>query len=102
MFCKDLQDDSLIVSENFWSHQPRPDEFASIVDAYPGDKKFMFTSISADVVAANPKMMANVTGYNGHVVVRVAPGGDEYSVYLLDATDYKYKVKAIYGPFKCD
>lgn len=92
----------LIVSENLWSHQPWPDEFASIVDAYPGDKKFMFTSISADVVAANPKMMANVTGYNGHVVVRVAPGGDEYSVYLLDATDYKYKVKAIYGPFKCD
>ena len=47
-------------------------------------------------------MMSKVTDYNGHVVVRVAPGGDEYTVYKLDATDYKYNVKAIYGPFKCE
>ena len=61
-----------------------------------------FTNIAAEVAAANPGMMSKIAGYNGHVVVRVAPGGDEYSVYLLDATDYKYKVKAIYGPFKSE
>lgn len=92
----------LIVSENFWTHQPWPAEFATMYDAYPGEKNIFFTNIAAEVAAANPVMMSKVTGYNGHVVVRVAPGGDEYTVYVLDATNYKYIVKAIYGPFKCE
>ena len=92
----------LIVSENFWTHQPWPAEFETMYGAYPREKNIFFTNIAAEVAAANPGMMSKVTGYNGHVVVRVAPGGDEYSVYLLDATDYKYKVKAIYGPFKSE
>lgn len=93
---------NLIVSENFWSHQPWPAEFHTMTNSYTGDKKFFFTNIIADVVAANPDMMSKITAYNGHVVVRVAPGGDEYSVYLLDATNYKYTVKSIYGPFKSE
>lgn len=92
----------LIVSENFWNHQPWPDEFATMCNAYSGDKNFFFTNMAADVVAANPDMMSGISGYDGHVVVRVSPGGETYSVYLLDATDYKYNVKAVFGPFKSE
>jgi hypothetical protein len=38
---------------------------------------------------------------SGHIVIRVAPGGDSYMVYTLDDTDSKYRVKNIAGPFKC-
>lgn len=36
----------------------------------------------------------------GHVVVKVAPGGETYRIYVLDATDEEMNVKAIYGPYE--
>lgn len=44
-----------------------------------------------------------ITAYGGHIVVRVAPGGDSYSIYLLDDTDKEMtmKVKSAFGPYKC-
>ncbi len=44
---------------------------------------------------------AYLTDYNGHIVVRVAPGGGQYYVYMLDDTNFYYKVRAIYGPYNC-
>ena len=35
----------------------------------------------------------------GHIVVRVAPGGRKYRIYVLDDTNQDYKVKAILGPY---
>ena len=35
----------------------------------------------------------------GHVVVRVNPGGDAYYVYVLDDSNQNYKVKAVFGPY---
>ena len=35
----------------------------------------------------------------GHVVVRVAPGGRSYMIYILDDSDEKYRVKSIFGPY---
>ena len=37
---------------------------------------------------------------NGHIVVRVAPGGSEYTVYVLDDTDEAYRIKSISGPYR--
>ncbi len=37
----------------------------------------------------------------GHVVVRVAPGGDSYMVYTLEDSDEEYTVKSIHGPYTC-
>jgi hypothetical protein len=38
----------------------------------------------------------------GHVVIRVAPGGDTFKVSIIDDTDECYKVKAVYGPYVSD
>ena len=35
----------------------------------------------------------------GHVVVRIAPGGRSYMIYILDDSDEKYRVKSIFGPY---
>jgi hypothetical protein len=35
----------------------------------------------------------------GHMVVRVKPGGDSYSVYTLEDSNQEYKVNKIFGPF---
>ena len=36
----------------------------------------------------------------GHVVVRVDPGGDTYRVFVLDDDTESFNVKAAYGPYQ--
>ena len=40
--------------------------------------------------------------YEGHVVVRVAPGGMTYEVFVLDDKDAQRKVIAYFGPYRAD
>ena len=35
----------------------------------------------------------------GQIVIRVANGGGEFYVSMLDDTDFEYKVKSIHGPY---
>ena len=41
------------------------------------------------------------TGDGGHVVVKVAPGGKEYSIFLLTTEDESFRIKSSYGPYNC-
>lgn len=40
-----------------------------------------------------------VKGINGHVVIRVKPGGKEYFVYMLEDDDFSFKVLKTCGPY---
>ncbi len=44
--------------------------------------------------------LEKMTAYNGHIVLRVAPGGKSFYVYMLDDTNFEYKVKSIHGPYQ--
>ena len=48
-----------------------------------------------------PDVYALMKDYNGHFVVRVAPGGSSFYVYKLRDTDFSYEVLASYGPYFC-
>jgi beta-lactamase superfamily II metal-dependent hydrolase len=45
--------------------------------------------------------LKKVTGEGGHVVIKVEPGGNQYSVILLTTKDESSRVESIYGPFDC-
>ena len=45
-------------------------------------------------------LLEKMTAYNGHIVLRVAPGGKSFYVYMLDDTNFEYKVKSIHGPYQ--
>lgn len=45
-------------------------------------------------------LLAKIRSVQGHVVLRVNPGGDQYYVYVLDDTNEQYKVKKVFGPYK--
>ncbi len=36
----------------------------------------------------------------GHIVLRVAPGGDTFQVIILDDSAETYRVKAVFGPYQ--
>ena len=39
------------------------------------------------------------SSFEGHVVIRVSPGGGEYHVFVLDDRALTPAVKAVYGPY---
>ncbi len=59
---------------------------------------------STNMTEANkPRLGANLNrlkAVEGHIVVRVDPGGEEYYVYVLDDTNQDYKVTGVFGPYK--
>jgi beta-lactamase superfamily II metal-dependent hydrolase len=45
------------------------------------------------------EMLNRLKSDSGHVVIRVAKGGESYRVFVLDDRDEQLKIKAIHGPY---
>ena len=111
----------VVVSQSFYDHQPdmghdwkcngasyelqTSHEFQNAWKAYAvenlADKNWYFTNIHTTVASTYPDEVAKMRGKNGHVVIRVKEGGDEFYVYMLDDNDFEYKVIQIDGPYYC-
>lgn len=46
------------------------------------------------------KNIDRLKAIQGHIVVRVSPGGNEYYVYVLDDSNENYKVTDVFGPYQ--
>ena len=60
---------------------------------------FFSTNIHPEISAANPVAVSQIAGHSGHIVLRVLPGGEYFNVYMLDDSDFEYKVKYVVGPY---
>ncbi len=79
---------------------PRPASIDRVLGANPDCE--LFSTNMAEINFANIGDRINeFAAYEGHVVVRVAPDGQSYMIYVLDDNDQEYKVKSIHGPYKC-
>jgi hypothetical protein len=47
------------------------------------------------------RRIAEIASQNGHVIFRVAPGGDSFEVFVKDSGSENGKVIARFGPFAC-
>lgn len=68
----------------------------------PGGPALFFTNIEQVTRDTDPSLYAKTAAIGGHIVIRVQPGGDVFWVYMLDDTDFEYKVKSIHGPYTCE
>ena len=67
---------------------------------YPGSRDIFSTSMAEETKAAIGTWMTRAyTSFDGHVVIRVKPGGQAYKVYVLDDTQPGLRIKAVYGPY---
>ncbi len=95
----------VIVTQSFADRDVQPD--FKIVgrilseELYSGPKYLYFTNIPQRQQDIHPEVYSRAAGMNGHVVIRVMPGGEEFYVYLLDDSDFEYRVLSVDGPFKC-
>ena len=91
----------VVLNHCFASNKPSIEKLMHVL---PVVKGFYATNVHKDFLE-NPDVKANklaerMTAYNGHIVLRVAPGGESYQVYMLDDGDFEYRVKSIHGPYK--
>ncbi|MDO8654758.1 MAG: hypothetical protein Q7R66_21520 [Undibacterium sp.] len=67
---------------------------------YPEERKVFATAVKPENEVAT-RDIAKLASKNGHVVVRVAPGGAEYRIEILDSFNELDTVLSEHGPFLC-
>jgi uncharacterized circularly permuted ATP-grasp superfamily protein len=66
---------------------------------YSGPRDVLATNmIEANRIVIGP-LLDRLASSQGHIVVRVAPGGATYQVWILDDTAESYRVTKQLGPF---
>lgn len=89
----------VVVTQSFYVRTEQPQQ--SIINAYSKSEDMFFTNIDDSLLNQYPDVYKTCKAINGHMVIRVAAGGESYMVYQLDDTDTSYKVKAVFGPYTC-
>jgi len=65
---------------------------------WPGERDIFITNLSPATFATTYRSK-DAKSTQGHVVIRVAPGGASYRVFVLDDSDEQLRVKAVFGPY---
>ena len=68
-------------------------------ELYVGERSIYAVELAPAAQLVNERFKANLRSVSGHVVVRVEPGGEQYAVYVLDATTERARVLRKDGPF---
>lgn len=90
------------IAANWRDVQPNPATMKRVWKANP-DAKIISTNMAPanrDLLLSNDVDPDRFLSVQGHVVVRVEPGGDRYWVLILEDDDQAYKVKAVHGPYQ--
>jgi hypothetical protein len=67
---------------------------------YPGPRDVFATNmLEANRLVIGP-LLDRLKSAQGHIVVRVDPGGDTFRVIVLDDSAETYRVKSIHGPYQ--
>ena len=66
---------------------------------YPGPRDIFATNMMEANKVVIGSNLEKLKSDQGHVVVRVEPGGVLYKIFILDDSAELYKIKAIFGPY---
>ncbi len=66
---------------------------------YPGERDIFATNIMEATKIVIGDALNALKSQQGHVLVRVAPGGDTFRVIVLDDTAESFKVLSVHGPY---
>ncbi len=66
---------------------------------YPGPRDIFATNIMEATKIVIGDSLGRLKGQQGHILVRVAPGGDTFQVIILDDSAESFQVTAVHGPY---
>jgi beta-lactamase superfamily II metal-dependent hydrolase len=94
----------VIVIQSWAASHPNNSTYLRLLEnskIYPGDRDIFLTNLMKETAAViGEKRLSPVKSRQGHVVVRVRPGGGEYDIYILDDASENFTIKAMHGPYK--
>ena len=64
-----------------------------------GPRDIFATLLRPNARASIGARAAQLKADHGHIVVRVAPGGDSFQVFVLDETSEQRRVLGVFGPY---
>ena len=70
-------------------------------ELYPGERSVFATGMTPEALLTTDRFSSKLASYDGHVVVRVAPPGREFTVHAVNARDERGTVVKSFGPFQC-
>jgi hypothetical protein len=93
----------VIVQQNWSADQPGHGVLKRLTSRwlYPGPRDLFATDIlEATRIVIGDAIDRAYKSINGHILVRVESGGEQYRVIILDDSDEAFRVKAVYGPYE--
>lgn len=94
-----LKPDAVVI--NVWRNvQPNEATIKRMYNANSNCNIFT-TNLTDDNKVTLKDYLSKFKATQGHIVVRVHPGGKKYYMYVLDDSNLNRTVKTIYGPFTC-
>lgn len=66
---------------------------------YPGPREVFATDLHPGVRAVISGI-EKIASDGGHIVLRVAPGGDEFRVFVVDDSGESHRVRKVFGPYQ--
>jgi len=90
----------IIQAWDSWHPAPTTLERVLSSTVYEGPRDIFATNLIDTAKGRLGDSAKEIIDQHGHIVVRVAPGGDTYTIYVLDATNEAQIVKAIFGPYQ--
>lgn len=69
---------------------------------YKGERDVFATNLhpAARIVIGKPAEKMKST--QGHILIRVFEGGEQYKIYILEDNNTERKIKAVFGPYNCN
>jgi len=67
---------------------------------YPGERDIFATNLMEATRVVLGRRVNQLKSHQGHIVTRVHPGGDLYTIYVLNDSSEEYTVKSIHGPYE--
>lgn len=66
---------------------------------YPGPRDIFASNIMNETRIVVGSHIDRLKSQQGHIVVRVSPGGQDYRIHVLDDSAETFEIKACHGPY---
>jgi beta-lactamase superfamily II metal-dependent hydrolase len=68
-------------------------------ELYPGDRSVFAVGMTPEALLTTERFSSSLSSSDGHVVIRVPPSGNEFTVHVVDARDELGAAVKSFGPF---
>jgi hypothetical protein len=68
-------------------------------ELYPGERSVFAIGMTPEALLTTDRFSTRLASYDGHVVVRIAPPRNEFTVHVVNAQDERGIIEKSFGPF---